>query len=322
MAYRLSPHEPVSAGVRRLVREQLDGALDQLHGRTGDDGAAAVHDARKRLKKSRAVLRLARAELGDDVYHPASAGLRRAGRRLSAARDAQVLVDTFDDLGGRSLDGVVPAAYSRVRATLEERRREVAAEALEHGEEAQAAAEEIADVHAAISTWPLEREGFAPLRKGLRRAYERGRRDLAAARRHPTPDHLHEWRKRAKDLWYHARILEPAWPGGVGAIVAATDELGDLLGLDHDLALLREAIEEHGAAVVDATQVGALVAAVDERRAELERVAFAIGARVYADKPKAFVRRVERWFDAWRAEAAAAAGCEPAAAGDGLARAS
>jgi hypothetical protein len=49
---------------------------------------------------------------------------------------------------------------------------------------------------------------------------------------------LHEWRKRAKDLWYHHRLLKDAWPGPVKAFADEADQLGKLLGDDHDLATL------------------------------------------------------------------------------------
>jgi hypothetical protein len=37
---------------------------------------------------------------------------------------------------------------------------------------------------------------------------------------------------------------------------------------------------------------------VERRRAELQADAFAISARLYAEKPRSFVRRLERWWDA------------------------
>jgi hypothetical protein len=45
-----------------------------------------------------------------------------------------------------------------------------------------------------------------------------------------------------------------------------------------------------------------LAEAVERRRSELQREAFALGARVYADRPGAFVRRMERLWDASETE--------------------
>ncbi|MCB1004804.1 MAG: hypothetical protein KDB35_11540 [Acidimicrobiales bacterium] len=63
MAYRLDPTRPLPAELDRIVDEQLGRAARRLEGHV-DDGD--VHDVRKRIKKTRSLLRLARAGLGDD----------------------------------------------------------------------------------------------------------------------------------------------------------------------------------------------------------------------------------------------------------------
>ena len=50
---------------------------------------------------------------------------------------------------------------------------------------------------------------------------------------------LHDWRKRVKDLWYHERLLAPTCGPTVRGHAKELDRLSDLLGDDHDLALLR-----------------------------------------------------------------------------------
>jgi hypothetical protein len=65
-------------------------------------------------------------------------------------------------------------------------------------------------------------------------------------------------------------------------------ELADRLGDDHDLAVLADWIREHTGAGPE------FYNAVDRRRAELQAEAITLGARLYADKPKAYVRRMRR----------------------------
>ena len=52
----------------------------------------------------------------------------------------------------------------------------------------------------------LRRENWKALEPGLDRGYRRGRHAFERARTKPTVDNLHEWRKRAKDLWYALRL--------------------------------------------------------------------------------------------------------------------
>ena len=56
----------------------------------------------------------------------------------------------------------------------------------------------------------------------------------------PSAENVHEWRKRAKDIWYQLRIVRRAWPALLGETAGQAHVLADLLGDHHDLAMLRE----------------------------------------------------------------------------------
>ena len=88
--FRLRKKEPLPSGIVRIARGRLDSALDQLSGRAGDDPAKAVHEARKDMKKLRAVVRLVQA---DSSWN---ARFRDTARRLAGRRDADVLLETLD----------------------------------------------------------------------------------------------------------------------------------------------------------------------------------------------------------------------------------
>ncbi len=299
MAYRLDARETLPQGIRRIVREQLDGAVDGLRAATGDERDGAVHDARKRLKKSRAVLRLVRDEVGSKTYERENQALRDVGRSLSASRDAAVLVEAVDGLGKH-----VPLArrsLAPLRGVLEQRRRETAGRALDDGALA-IAADEIQEVCARVEGWRMSRDGFSALEDGLRRTYRRGSERFTEARDDPTDERMHEARKRVKDLWYHARILRPVWPGPMDQIVDATDELGDRFGEDHDLAVLADTVRELVREGADGGAGETALILIDNRRTELRSEVWPLGRRVYADKPKPFVRHMRVLYRTWREE--------------------
>jgi CHAD domain-containing protein len=141
----------------------------------------------------------------------------------------------------------------------------------------------LTEARARVDGWPLERDGFDAFEDGLRRIYRRGRRDWRAALEDPSTENLHEWRKRVKDLWYSYSLLQEAWKPVMGALADEAHALSDRLGDDHDLAVLSD---------FGAEPLEELIAT---RRRELQEEAFAYGARLYADKPGAYVRRIERW---------------------------
>lgn len=299
MAYRLKRDEALPAGLRRVVAEQLEGAVAALRGESDLPREQAVHDARKRLKKARAVLRLARGELGRKAYRRENTCLRDAARELAGARDGAVLVRTLDsvvvDAPPEVAHGLAPVAE-----LLRERRDGAAAALFDRAEAVEQVAAELEWARSEVDGWPLERDRFALLAPGLRRAYADGAARFAEARAEPSAHRLHEWRKRVKDLWYQARLLEPLWPAGMGPVVQVADELADRLGDDHDLAVLRETLLAEGASVESSGTIDAALAIIDTRREGIRAEAFATGERLYAEKPKAFVRRVRAYWRAWR----------------------
>jgi CHAD domain-containing protein len=283
--FRLKQSEPLSAGVARVARGRIDHAIDELRGESDSTPVEAVHEARKDMKKLRALLRLMRGELGGQRFARENACFRDAARELSGARDADVMLETLAGLTSLPA-GEGWALRKRIQAEHEQNG---------GGDRDAAARSSVAILKEArkrVSDWPLESDSFDALAGGLGKTYRRGRRAFEAARDDPTVESLHEWRKRVKDLWYHLTLLRSLW---LPVMEVAGDEahaLSDRLGDDHDLAILSDWVQHHDAGGAE------FFAAVERRRGELQAEAFEIGARLYAEKPKAFTKRMERLWDA------------------------
>jgi CHAD domain-containing protein len=295
-SYRLRGDETVPKGIARIARGRIDHAIEELEGKTDRSSEEAVHEARKDMKKLRALVRLVRDEIGGDVYRRENACFRDAGRELAGVRDADVMLATLADLEERYAGALGPEATGPLRQALEAHKIRTAAGA--RGPAAAQVVDILTTARRRVGRWPLGQDSFDAVADGLRRVYRRGRRGFRAARTEPTTENLHEWRKRVKDLWYHLTILRDTWRPVMDALADEAHAASERLGDDHDLAVLLAWAEEH--APESAT---ALAPLVERRRAELQADAFAISARLYAEKPRAFVRRLERWWDA-----AAAAG--------------
>jgi len=308
MAYRLSFADDVPSSVRECAREQLAGAAEQLE-RAERDPVTAVHEARKHLKKTRALLRLVRPALGRQAYRAENDALRGTALLLSGARDADVLVATAAQLAEHAAGRLPGDLFDALRDAL-------AAEAARGLDGEQGATdplpEAIEQLRAAelrVERWPLDGAGWDDVLAGASRAYVRGCAAFATAHAAPDPELLHAWRKRAKDLWYHQRLLAPAWPDVLGAQSEAAHGLSELLGDDHDLAVLAARLADDAAPLVPAvdaqrTELRALAA---HRSEQLRTDAFRGGLRVYAESPKAFTRRLARYVELAVAEARAGA---------------
>src|SRR5581483_1629199 len=191
MAYRLHPGEAVPDGLRRCAREQLDQAIDELTNRVADDPVEAVHEARKSLKKARSLLRLGRGALAPEDRRRENDALRRAGRKLSSARDAEVMLEAIDELAERFAGRVPQTTFDAIRRHLVAERDPARARLLQSGLTGQVA-EELKAVRSRIDDWTLRREGWTALEPGLERSYMRGRAALEKAQRRPTVENLHD----------------------------------------------------------------------------------------------------------------------------------
>jgi CHAD domain-containing protein len=292
--FRLRRREPLAYGVRRVARGRLECAVERL--RDGDlDEVEAVHEARKDLKKLRSALRLVRPVLGDAAYGRENRRYRDAARRLSGVRDAQALAETVDALADRFEDDPPPGGWAAIKSALGSD----SADSADVDRLRERAAAEIEAGRHELETLSLPGSGFDVVRPGLRRAYSRGRRRMAEAAAEPSDEGLHEWRKRTKDLWYHLRLLRPGWRPVLEPLADQAHELSDRLGDDHDLVVLTERVDDPGVAL-SAEQRSHLARLVDRRRSELQDEAFALGERMYAEKPKAFARRMGAYWDAAR----------------------
>jgi CHAD domain-containing protein len=291
--YRLRRREPLALGVRRVARGRLECAVERLRDAELDE-VEAIHEARKDLKKLRSSLRLVRPVLGDEAYGRENARYRDAARHLSEARDTQVLAETVTALERRFADQPPPGGWSPMADALTgsggagpadlDRLRERAASEIEAGRRG-------------LEGLSLPGSGFDVVAPGLQRAYSRGRKRLAEAAAEPSDERLHEWRKRTKDLWYHLRLLRPGWRPVLEPLADQAHALADLLGDDHDLVVLAERLDEPGVALT-AEQRAHLDRLIERRRRELQGEAFALGERLYAEKPTAFARRIGAYWEA------------------------
>jgi CHAD domain-containing protein len=311
MAYRLNSGEAAPAGIRRIAVEELESAARGLRD-PGADRDEAIHEARKTIKKVRALIRLARADLGA-VGRAENRRLRSAARKISALRDAGAMLEFVDSLVGQASRhagapqarkpaprnaALDPRVIEGIRRGLRARKQETDAQSL------------ITQVAAVLEkaakqapSWPLEANGFQNLSPGLRRIYRDGRRAMARAATDPADANFHEWRKRAKDHWYHVRLLAGVLKK-IEPRAQALETLSELLGDHQNLVVLRAQILADRRSYGRKADVDAFLKLLDERQAALRQAALASGRRLYRQKPRKFVQGIESLWPAGRTRAA------------------
>jgi len=271
---------------------EIDGALAHLTD-ASPDRDEAIHEVRKRIKKIRAILRLVRDELGQELYRQENICYRDAGRRLADLRESAVLVETLDKLADYAVDELAAGALGKVRTALAQAHQSFSRRVFDEEKVVAATATTLRAGRRRLLTWPLVGDDFADVAKGVRRVYQRGRQRLAAAYAEPTPEAFHEWRKEVKYLWYQVTILELLKPGVLPLYAAELHELSDHLGDDHDLFALRRHWQQRPLIVAGAPELQqTLTALVERRRAEIEAAIRPLGERLYAEEPDTFMERI------------------------------
>jgi len=300
VGYRFERDETVGDAFRRIASTQSDKALDEVGSAAANPADEdAIHDCRKRCKKIRGLIRLVRPSLDAATYRAANEAFRDAARELSGLRDAQALLATFDSVVAVPTEPPRLDDFESVRAELVRRagaepdRDDAGASTFERAGDLLRAGHDLvvdADLHA---------EGWGAVRGGLAQTYRRGRDALEVVYDDPTPDNFHELRKRAKYSWYHLRLLGPSAPAILDPLAKQFERLAEGLGDAHDLAVLRVQLDDDPDSFGGEATVHAALELLDQHREKLEHDGVSLAEQLYAEPPKPFARRLERYWDAW-----------------------
>ncbi|HEY5744119.1 MAG TPA: CHAD domain-containing protein [Terrimicrobiaceae bacterium] len=295
MGYHLEKDEQLGVGFRRMLIEQT-ARLSEALASADEDLEEAIHEVRKRCKRVRAVARLLRPH-ANELYRRENAAFRDIARRMSPFRDAHVQVETFDELIGRAPDRERFAALKGLLpADVNQDERKLGKQLAATRDEVRAAQKRLEGLRISDGP-PSELIG-----RGLRATYKRGRRSMAEAYDKPEAIAFHEWRKHVKDLGYQMQILRNLWPAIFKRLRSELDTLGDLLGKEHDLTVMRSAILKNVHSGIIQEDLRAFLALAEEREFQLQSEAETIGRRIYAEKPKCFIKRIFVYWNTWQAE--------------------
>ncbi len=275
MAYRLKLEEPIPAGAKRIAADELQSAAKRLGAavESEESAAEAIHEARKSVKKIRAMLRLFRPGPGA-AFVSEDKKLRAAGRKLARLRDAEVLLEVFDEVVRKYPGELSQHAAATFRLRLAARKIRIDGEA-KSGRLLERVCAKLQACEKRSETWPLPVDGVPALASGLEAAFRRARKAMKYARRHPEADNFHRWRKRVQDHLYQTRLLSNFYGDSSRARARDLKKLQTQLGDDHNLEVLRQTL----------APPPRWTAAIGRYQNELRSSALALGDRIYAEAP-------------------------------------
>jgi CHAD domain-containing protein len=254
--------------------------------------AVAVHDFRKAMKRWRALLRLLEGLAGNAAYR-LRIEARDLARGLAEARDAQAALDALADLAKVEHATLSERSLATLRSRIEDIRQAAETTTLTEAvrERLRAA---LSGATTIIESWPLDRLTFSDLAAGLANDYGRARRALPPDWSQAEPEALHELRQRVVVHRYQMELAEPLWPRLGKMWTGEAQRLRERLGAfqDHEVLI---GLTRAGAPL--ARWRSRLVPPIEARKAAHVAAAARLAGRLFAERPKAFRRRLEALWE-------------------------
>lgn len=282
--------ETLAVALRRVLIDEILAARRVLEDPTVSRDRA-IHQARRHMKWIRSFWYFL-AEVPGANRENRRAQVRDAARLLSRARDADVMAAEAHRLHSRA-DGRAREAAARLAERLDA--------------EAGAAHAEIPPLETVLSrlrateadarSLPTRFDAGRLIADALVASYRRGRRDWRAIDEGASIEALHDWRKRVKRRRHLSALVPVATAVTTRAIQADLEDLGEILGEEHDLALLLELLDRTPSLLAPSEGRAAFLDLVADRRRRLKKVAIGLGEELYGDKTRAFAAELASLYD-------------------------
>jgi CHAD domain-containing protein len=301
MGYQLKPDHTLEAEVRRIADERLAAAIAALTSAGDRVEGQQVHDARRHVKKVRALVHLLRPALAG--AKKADARLRMAGRLLAPLADADAIEEALIRLLRKYPSAIAREARADVLSRAA-RRCAVVRRRFRRTHVLRDAAAALRRERLAAWRWRVVQDDFDTIAPGLLKSMRKARRAMKDALGHPSAETLHTWRRRVKDHWLQVRLLKARCGDVFSQDERRLEMLDGALGELHNFALLEELVAaEPGLDTRVREQILRLLRR-DER--DHRATSGALAAEVYARPPREIVRRARRgWREATRGSTAA-----------------
>lgn len=253
--------------------------------------AQAVHEIRKALKRWRALMRLLTPILGE----PADLMRREARelmRDLAGARDAQACLDALDDLR-KSDTELSPRSMATIRDRLAALRTQAEAHGFSDGIREQLSGY-LDGALLTLERWPLADIAFPAIADALTVTYRRARQIVPDDWTKADADHLHDLRRRVVEHRHQMELIEHLWPRLGRLWTEEAQRLRARLGACQDLFVFEQMTGPRQPLAPWRSRLAPMILA---RREAHVRAAARLAGRLFAEKPKAFRRRIGKLWD-------------------------
>ncbi|MGV2122855.1 CHAD domain-containing protein [Agrobacterium vitis] len=291
MAYRLRPDLKTGTAIAGMLGALLQAAaadLDRGAEAQADERDRAVHLARRKLKRARALYRLI-APVIADLRRRENRRIGDIARSLSALRDAAALLESVEALQEATLSDEEADALQQAWSLLSNRHERLSAN-LEAGQsavmrDAADGCREAADVAMGIEFNDRPAKVARIFAKAWAKTFKRAEAAIAACREGSEAESYHALRKATQTYWMHLSLLRDLWPSAMEMKRSAAKQLADLLGHENDLSVLTSVLDENSSLFAGGETLSHLLAIIIRQQQALRRQALEAADALFADGP-------------------------------------
>lgn len=284
--------ETLAEGLKRVLIGEIVTAREALAD-PAIPREEAIHRVRRRLKRARSIFYVVEEVPGANREARAIQA-RDTARLLAGVREADVAAVEARRILARTEGRDVAAAGLLVERLETER-----AEAHRRLPPLEKVAERLRASEADARSLPDRFEAGRLLAEALLGCYRRGRRDWRELGDGFTVETLHDWRKRVKQRRHLSALVPVETSVTSRSIQHDLEDLGEILGEEHDLAILQDRLETDDRLLRVREGRAAIVDLVARRRRKLTKKALELGEELYGTRSGGFGTALDALRELW-----------------------
>jgi len=291
--FAIDNQEEFQEGVTRVLKEQY--AFISKQTLIPENIDRSVHEIRKALKRIRAVLRLVRWDIGEELYQSENMRFRDLSRQLSEVRDYHVVISYLAENFEADELQIPEESFIRLVNHLNAKK-EDEIKRLVGNQTLETIKEQMELASADLENYPFEFLGPHTIRQGVTNIYSQCLAKMSETQLKLDDHPLHELRKRVKYLLNQMNLMQEVWPDFFVTYSISLKTASDLLGDDHNFAETISLITNLPDNVISSVDKESVIVGFRAEREHIHRELWPLLGKLFTEDAKAFVKRITSYW--------------------------
>ncbi|MCU4154885.1 CHAD domain-containing protein [Carboxylicivirga sp. A043] len=291
--FAIDNQEELQEGITRVLKEQY--AFIRYHTTIPNDIDTSVHEIRKAIKRIRAILRLVRWDIGEELYQSENMRFRDLGRQLSQLRDYHVII-TYLAENFEAEELRIPEENFINLINHLNSKKEAELKRLVDNQTLETIREQMDISTSELNEFSFDYLGPHTIRQGTTNTYSQCLNKISESQLKLDDHPLHELRKRVKYLLNQMILIQEVWPEFFKNYSTSLKEASDLLGDDHNIAESVTLIDSLSEDVISRENKNSLIDSFRSEREHIHRELWPLLGKLFTEDAKCFVKRITSYW--------------------------